>query len=100
MTIATATTPQVRISCPSWCIVTEAEHRVGLDHWEGRCHHRSHETAFGWSIISTTTSDGQPWPEPGEDAVQIFDGLDGIELECAQARAEAIMKLIYRARRA
>jgi len=89
------------IACPTWCIVTEAEHRADLDNWEGRCHHRSHETPAGWSIISTTTTDGEPWPEPGEDAVQIFDRSDDvISLECAQARAEAIMKLIYRARRA
>ncbi len=99
MTTTTATaTP--RITCPSWCCVTEAEHRADLDNWEGRCHHHSRETAFGWSIVSTTTPDGQLWPEPGEDAVQIFDGLDVISLGCAQARAEAIMKLIYRARRA
>ncbi len=92
--------PTPHITCPSWCIVTEAEHQADLDNWEGRCHHRSHETAFGWSI-STTTTDGQPWPEPGEDAVQIFDRSDDvISLGCAQARAEAILKLIYRARRA
>ena len=78
-----------------------AEHRDDLDNWEGRCHHRSHGTAFGWSIISTTTTDGQPWPEPGEDAVQIFDRSDDvITLGCAQARAEAILRLIHRAGRA
>ncbi len=80
-----------------WCY--GVEHHADLDQWEGRCHHHSREAPFGGSIVSTTTSDGQPWPEPGEDAVQIFDGLDVIELECAQARAEAILKLIYRARR-
>ena len=89
--------PTPYITCPAWCV----EHRADLDNWDGRCHHRSHETPFGWSIISTTSPDGQPWPEPGEDAVQIFDRSDDvIELECAQARAEAILKLIYRARRA
>jgi hypothetical protein len=45
MTTTTATaTP--RITCPNWCIVTEAEHRADLDNWEGRCHHRSHETVM------------------------------------------------------
>jgi len=36
MTATTATTAP-RITCPTWCIVTEAEHRADLDNWEGRC---------------------------------------------------------------
>ena len=97
--ILAATLP--RIACPPWCVITEAEHQADLDNWEGRCHHHSHETPFGWSIVSTTAPDGQPWPEPGEDAVQIFDRSDDvISLGCAQARAEAILRLIHRAGRA
>ncbi len=99
MTATTATaTPS--ITCPSGCIVTEAEHRADLDVRECLCDHRSADTPFGWYIVSTTTPDGQPWPNADEGAVQIFDGLDVISLRCAQARAEAILKLIHRARRA
>ena len=39
--------------------------------------------------MSTTTPDGQPWPEEGEDTVMMWDGRDVTTLADAEARANA-----------
>jgi hypothetical protein len=97
MTATTATLPN--ITCPSWCGISEGEHQADLSNQEGRCIHHSHrQTPDGWSIVSTTTPDGQPWPEEGEDRVMIYDGSDVITLDDAETRANALLELVKAAR--
>lgn len=93
--MTTATLP--RITCPTWCIVTEADHQADLDNWEGRVLHHGAGTPDGWRLSSITFVDGQPSHNDSEESVMVYDGSDTITLGEAHRRATAILATVAEA---
>lgn len=92
------------IICPSWCIVTQAEHVADLPHLDGRVIHWSpnggERAGCCVSIGKTTLLDGTP---DGSDHTLVFISdagyQDGTTPEQAEAFARQILATVAEARR-
>lgn len=102
-TIYAGTVPVTEVTCPSWCIVSQAEHLADLPAWEGCALHWSAETkGDGWTVRYATCTfvDGQLDPA-APPTVHVYGQLDTISpdeaLNLARALHEAAIAAAWEA---